>query len=347
MQGKALAEANAIKRDNELKMRGEDEEGSKHAAPKFVAPASNEEVIKRADAEGKAMAEADAKAAESWLPDEHALMGDGRKETQERDASWRAAVAAEAKGERQAFAHDQKSIEADDAKVQTTMAKATSGDKKVDTAAKVAEEKEEKEMESEANAITGGVDSEEEDHAASPHHGKAKSGGHHISIKAAEAAVKALQGENTAAAKPASASTPAAPVKPETAAEAKEAKEASFARLQHQVEERKAEEKEFEANQGEAASVVPRHATGMHAPRHVMGGHRISVADAEAAVKKLEAEEAHKTSAAPEPAAAAVVHKEEGIKADAAPTVVNGHITMAAAEAAVKKLEAEEAAKKK
>uniref|UniRef100_A0A6U5AFR2 SMP domain-containing protein n=2 Tax=Hemiselmis andersenii TaxID=464988 RepID=A0A6U5AFR2_HEMAN len=128
--------------------------------------------------------------------------------------------------------------------------------------------------------------------------------------------------------------------------EAKAARAAREERLEKQVGERVKEQNAFNARAGAShPSPVSRAEAGVHvhtfardnaAASAGTGGHHISMAAAEAAIKKLQAKGvgAH---------AAHVPHRRAAVEQQAAIDQPSGghHISMAAAEAAVKKLEAE------
>ena len=356
MQGKAMAKAEEEKNIQREKMMGHSEGSSNRhvVVPKMEVPKSDARVIKIADAEGEKEAEANSDEASSWLPNEHSLMGNGRKEAEERDAAWKAEVQAEAKGERKSFEKDQAEIAMRKKAAQSLIHSASASDRKAEIDSKRAAEQMERQMDSEVDEITG-ASSGEAQHHAMPHASIGGASHHAISSKDAAAAVKKLMAQGVGNSKPLPHAVHQAPP-PHAASVAPHKGHHAISSADAAAAVKKLEEQGV----GKAQAAAPHPVAAVHhqkeapardpdapASEHTFkaanskGGHAISMAAAEAAVKKLEAREGVQQAQAPHPVAA--MHKEAPAAVhtfEAAPSK-NGHaISMAAAEAAVKKLEA-------
>jgi len=392
-QGKALAEAREAKYAKEKKEEAEDsplpldEQRTRDRAHvvHISAEPANEKILRNAEKEAEAQEEANAQAAERLIVtshDEKKLMGEERKVVASRDAKWRQRIAREAKDETESFSADQKSILSHHSSaggkgtakgVESHLKKQidviTSGEGKsnarIAAVAQAAEAREERHLEEQVASITGAAPRHSAAVAAHPvaprsHKGH---GGHAISKADAEAAVRKIEAEGHGAA--AHAPVAAAP-RPEHAghgghAISKSDAEAAVRRLEaehagespslHDSPEAKAaraaREKRLEKEVGERAkrqAAYDARAAAAHsgaAPRaesHGSGGHAISMAAAEAAVKKLQGEGAGAAHTAAPPQRHSAVEERS---ASEQPSSGGHHISMAAAEAAVKKLQAE------
>jgi len=356
MQGKAMAKAEEEKNIQRQKMMGHSEGSSDGhvVVPKMEVPKSDARVIKIADAEGEKEAEANSDEASSWLPNEHSLMGNGRKEAEERDAAWKAEVQAEAKGERKSFEKDQAEIAMRKKAAQSLIHSASASDKKAEIDSKRAAEQMERQMDSEVDEITG-VSSGQAQHHAMPHASIGGASHHAISSKDAAAAVKKLMAQGVGNYKPLPHAVHHAPAPHAAAAAAPLKGHHAISSADAAAAVKKLEEQGV----GKVKAAAPHPVAAVHhqeeapardpdapASEHTFkaanskGGHAISMAAAEDAVKKLEARGGVQAQA-PHPVAAMHKQAPAAVHAFEAAPSKNGHaISMSAAEAAVKKLEA-------